>query len=124
MSMEMTKIQHLQAILDKTVHIRGGLKSEDLDMVINALDEREALIAAYLDNNLGGFTGECASIAAQIMQLNADNEADLKRLMGECQESLLEARRKIKELQAGKKATKQYHGTAAANHGAVFDLKK
>ena len=122
--MEMTKRQFLQAILDKTEHVRGGIEAENIDMVMNALDEREELIAAYVKKNLGGFTGEYAPIAARIMQMNAENERDLKRQMDVCNEKILEARRKVKELQTGKKAANQYHGVAAANYGAVFDFKR
>jgi hypothetical protein len=56
--------------------------------------------------------------------MDAANDKDLKAMMDECNGSLLEARRKIKELQTGKKATNQYHGAAAANRGAVFDFKR
>ncbi|MDR3013260.1 MAG: hypothetical protein LBU70_08635 [Chitinispirillales bacterium] len=123
--MEMTKAQLLQAILDKTVHVRAGIDAEDIDRVINALDERESLIAMYDEKKHGGpTTSDSAPIAAQIMQLNADNQRDLKKLMDECNEKVFEARRKIKELQAGKKATVQYHGAASANYGSVFDFKQ
>jgi predicted HicB family RNase H-like nuclease len=122
--MEMTKLQHLNAILDKTVHIRNGLNAEDMDIVVNALDEREDLIAAFINKNFGGFTGECAPVAAKIMEMNAENERDLKKMMDACNEKVLEARRKIKELQTGKKATNQYHGAVAANYGAAFDFKR
>jgi hypothetical protein len=120
----MNQKQLLDAILDKTSHIRGGIASQDADIVINAIDEREDLIAAYIGGNFGPLTGECLKIAGDIASMDCENTAGFKKMMDECEEKLFEARRKIKELQAGKKAANQYHGVAGANRGAVFDFKQ
>ncbi len=114
----------LTAILDKTTHIRGGLAAKDIDIVSGALDERGELIAAYLRSNFGPPMGECASITTKIAEMDVENNRVLKAMMDECNESLFEARRKIKELQTGKKAAGQYHGATEANRGAVFDFKR
>jgi hypothetical protein len=116
--------QLLTAILDKTTHIRGGLAAKDIDIVTGALEERGELIAAYLRSNFGPPTGECAVITAKISELDVENNRALKAMMDECNEGLFEARRKIKELQTGKKAAGQYHGVSRANSGAVFDFKR
>jgi len=120
----MTQRQFLTEILDKTSHIRGGITMQDVDTVVNAIDEREELIAAYLRANFGPLDGDCMRIARQIAALDEENTAGLKKMMDECQEKVFEARRKIKELQTGKKATHQYHGAAGSNRGAVFDFKQ
>jgi len=115
----------LSEILDKTTHIRGGLAAKDMDIVIGALDERGELIAAYLRADFGPPAGECAAITAKISGMDAENNRVLKALMDECNEGLFEARRKIKELQTGKKATGQYHGAVGGgSSGAVFDFKR
>jgi len=118
--------QLLSAILDKTTHIRGGLAANDIDIVSGALDERGELIAAYIRSNFGPPAGECAAITAKISEMDLENNRVLKAMMDECNEGLFEARRKIKELQTGKKAAGQYHGGAVAggNSGAVFDFKR
>jgi len=116
--------QLLTAIFDKTTHIRGGLTARDIDIVVGALDEREELIKAYIRGNFGPPTGECAKITAKISEMDVENNRVLKAMMDECGEKLFEARRKIKELQVGKKAAGQYHGVADVNHGAVFDFKR
>jgi len=115
--------QLLSEILDKTTHIRGGLAAKDIDIVAGALDEREELIAAYLRADFGPFVGECAAITAKISAMDVENNRVLKAMMDECSEGLFEARRKIKELQTGKKAAGQYHGGASGGSGAVFDFK-
>jgi hypothetical protein len=120
----MTQFQLLTAIFDKTSHIRGGIVARDVEIVINALDEREGLIAAYDRGNFGPITGECVKVADDIATMDGENHRGLKEMMDECGEKLFEARRKIRELQTGKKATHQYHGTAGANRGAVFDFKQ
>jgi hypothetical protein len=119
----MTQQQLLTAILDKTTHIRGGLSAQDIDTVINALNERDELIAAYGKAKFPPPSGECAKIAAKITEMDVENNHNLKAQMDDCNEKLFEARRKIKELQTGKKAAGQYHGVAGANRGAVFDFK-
>ena len=119
----MTQHQLLTAILEKTAHIRGGLSAQDIDTVVNALGEREGLIAAYGEAKFPAPCGECAEIAAKITAMDAENNRSLKAQMDDCSEKLFEARRKIKELQTGKKAAGQYHGAAGANRGAVFDFK-
>jgi hypothetical protein len=119
----MTQLQLLTAILDKTTHIRGGLSAQDIDTVITALGEREELIEDYRNGKFPRPSGECAKIAAKITEMDEENNRNLKALMDDCSEKLFEARRKIKELQTGKKAAGQYHGTAGANRGAVFDFK-
>jgi hypothetical protein len=116
--------QLLEAILDKTSHVRNGLAAKDMDIVVCALNEREDLISRYSKSNFGALNAECAKIAYKISDMNAENSKNLKALMDECQESLMEARRKIQELKTGKKATHQYHGAASANRGAVFDFKR
>jgi hypothetical protein len=120
----MTQQQILEAILDKTAHIRGGIAAGDIDIVAGALDERETLIADYGNGGFGPPSGECAIIASRIAEMDAENSRGLKKMMDECGDKLFEARRKIRELQTGKKAAGQYHGAANANRGAVFDFKK
>ena len=120
----MSQRQLLEAIFDKTSHIRGGIVSEDVDIVVNAIDEREELIALYIRGDFGPLTGECLRIAREIASLDNENNAGFKKMMDECEEKLFEARRKIKELQTGKKAANQYHGAAGANRGAAFDFKQ
>jgi hypothetical protein len=118
--------QLLTAILDKTAHIRGGLAAKDIDIVTGALDERGELIASYIRSNFGPPVGECASIISKISEMDLENNRNLKAMMDECNDGLFEARRKIKELQTGKKATGQYYGGGATdtNRGAVFDFKR
>ncbi|MDR2578548.1 MAG: hypothetical protein LBC70_07055 [Chitinispirillales bacterium] len=120
----MTQLKLLESILDKTSHIRGGLAARDMDIVETAIGERDDLIASYAGGKFGALSAECAKIAAQITAMDAENQCALKAQMDECNESLFEARRKIKELQTGKKATNQYYGAAASNRGAVFDFMK
>jgi len=120
----MTQRQLLEAIFDKTSHIRGGIAAQDVDMVINALDEREEFIAAYRDAKFARASGECAAISAKISAMDSENSKGLQAMMDDCGEKLFEARRKIKELQNGKKATAQYHGVADGNRGAVFDFHR
>jgi len=120
----MTQMQMLMAIFDKTGHVRGGIVSQDVDIVVNALDEREALIASYLRGNYGPLSADCMKVAKDIASMDEENSSGLKKMMDECGEKLFEARRKIKELQTGKKAAHQYHGVAGANRGAVFDFKQ
>jgi Mg2+ and Co2+ transporter CorA len=121
----MNQQQLLEAILEKTSHVRNGIKDRDMDIVENALDEREALIAQY---SVSGFGvpphGECSRIVTQIMELNTENNRVLKSLMDECNEKVFEARREIKKLKTGKQATHQYHGAVGAGRGGVFDFKK
>jgi len=119
-----TQRQLLTAILDKTTHIRGGLAAKDIDIVDSALNERGELISAYIRSNFGPPKGECAAITAKISEMDVENNKALKSMMDECNEGLFEARRKIKELQTGKKAAGQYHGATEANRGAVFDFKR
>jgi len=118
----MTQQQLLEAILDKTDHVRGGIAAHDMDIVTNALDEREALIARYAEGKFGPVTGVCSNIASQIAKMDAENNKNLKTMMDECNEKVFEARRKLKELQTGKKATVQYHGASGGNRGQVFDF--
>lgn len=120
----MDQKQLLTAILDKTTHIRGGLEAQDIDIVAGALDERGELIAAYIRSNFGPPVGENAAIISRISAMDVENNRVLKALMDDCGDKLFEARRKIKELQTGKKAAGQYHGVAGANQGAVFDFKQ
>jgi len=116
--------QLLEAILDKTSHIRGGIATQDAEIVINAIDEREELIASYIRGNFGPMTGECMKIAREIAAMDEENTLGFRKMMNACQEKVFEARRKIKELQSGKKVTNQYYGVAGANRGAVFDFKR
>jgi len=118
----MTQQQLLEAVLDKTDHVRGGIAVQDMDIVSNALDEREELITEYAEKKFGPVTGVCSHIASQIARLDAENSKGLKAMMDECNEKVFEARRKVKELQTGKKATVQYHGAADGNRGRVFDF--
>jgi hypothetical protein len=118
------QLQLLTAILDKTTHIRGGLAAKDIDIVSGALDERGELIAAYIRSNFGPPTGECAALTTKISEMDVENNRVLKAMMDECSDGLFEARRKIKELQTGKKAAGQYHGATDANRGAVFDFMR
>jgi len=121
----MTQQQLLEAILDKTAHIRGGIVSGDIDIVANALDEREALISNYAGGGFSAPAGEAAIVASRIAEMDVENSQGLKKMMDECGEKLFEARRKIKELQTGKKAAGQYQGAASGgNRGAVLDFKK
>ncbi|MDR2693837.1 MAG: hypothetical protein LBB74_06440 [Chitinispirillales bacterium] len=116
--------QLLTEILDKTTHIRGGLAAKDIDIVDGALSERGELISAYIRANFGPPAGECAALTSKISEMDLENNRVLKAMMDECSEGLFEARRKIKELQTGKKAAGQYHGAAQSNSGAVFDFKR
>jgi len=118
----MTQQQLLEAILDKTNHVRAGIAAQDMDIVANALDEREGLIAEYADKKFGVAAGVCAVIASQIAKLDAANNRSLKTMMDDCNEKVFEARRKIKELKTGQKATIRYHGAEGANRGRVFDF--
>ena len=119
----MTQQELLEAILDKTNHVRSGIASQDMDIVSNALDEREELIVEYAERKFGPVSGKCSLIAAQIAKIDAENNQNLKAQMDECNEKVFEARRKIKELQTGKKATTQYHGASGGGHrGQVFDF--
>ena len=120
----MSQKQVLDAIFDKTAHIRGGLAAMDMDIVINALDERETLIASYISGNYAPLSGECAQVASRIAQLDRENTDNLKKMMDECNEKVLEARRKIKELQTGKKAATQYHGGGVAVRSSALDFKQ
>jgi CTP:molybdopterin cytidylyltransferase MocA len=115
----------LSEIFDKTTHIRGGLAANDIDIVAGALDERGELIGAYIRSDFGPPAGECARVIAKISELDFENNRALKAMMDECGDKLKEARRKIKELQVGKKAAGQYQGGASGgNRGAVFDLER
>jgi hypothetical protein len=118
----MTQQELLEAILDKTNHVRGGISSRDMDIVSNALDEREGLIVEYAERKFGPVSGLCAQIANAIAKIDAENNKNLKAQMDECSEQLFEARRKVKELQTGKKATTQYHGASDGHRGQVFDF--
>jgi hypothetical protein len=121
----MNQQQLLTSILDKTTHIRGGLAAGDIDIVAGALDERGELINEYIRSNFGPPVGDCARITAKISEMDLQNNRALKAMMNECGEKLFEARRKIKELQVGKKATGQYHGATGGNQqGVVFDFKR
>jgi hypothetical protein len=121
----MTQQQMLSAIFDKTTHIRGGLAANDIDIIAGALDERGELIGKYIGSDFGPPAGECAKIIAKISELDLENNRALKVMMDDCGEKLKEARRKIKELQVGKKAAGQYHGApSGGNQGAVFDFKR
>ena len=120
----MNQEQLLEAILDKTAHVRGGIDAQDMNIVHNALDERDKLIAMYAQKKFGPARGKCAELAARVKEQDDKNTKSLQALMDDCGEKLFEARRKIKELETGKKATVQYHGATGAGRGRVFDFKQ
>ncbi|MCL2689103.1 MAG: hypothetical protein FWE57_04565 [Chitinispirillia bacterium] len=117
--------QFLQAILEKTSHVHGGIEAQDMDIVHNALDEREDLISQYAKKKFGPANkGKCAELADRVKALDAQNSKLLKVLMDDASEKIFEARRELKALETGKKATKQYRGTQNAGHGEVLDFKQ
>ena len=121
----MNQEQFLQAILDKTSHVRGGIEAQDMDIVNSALDERETLINDYAKKKFGpANSGKCGQLAERITALDEQNSKALKVLMDSASEKIYEARREIKALETGKKATTQYHGAQNAGRGGVLDFKQ
>jgi len=120
----MNQQELLEAILDKTVHMRGGISAQDIDMVLNALDEREKLIEMYAQKKFAPPNSKCAELAARIKEHDKQNSKDLQKLMDDASEKVFEARREIKKLGTGRKATVQYHGAAGAGRGGVLDFKQ
>ncbi|MDR0305277.1 MAG: hypothetical protein LBI42_00400 [Chitinispirillales bacterium] len=119
----MNQQELLEAILDRTVYVRGGINAKDMDIVDNALSEREELIYMYGKKNFGPVKGKCAELAAKINEIDTQNSKSLALQMDEASEKLFEARRKIKELTTGKKATTQYYGGAGIRQGNALDFK-
>ena len=96
-----------------------------MDIVNRALDEREELIGEYAKKKFGPANkGKCGQLAERITLLDGQNQKSLKVLMDDASEKLFEARREIKALETGKKATKQYHGVQNAGRGGNLDFKQ
>lgn len=113
----------LEAILEKTVHVNGGLKALDMDIVEKALQEREELIASLDQSPLLSSDSECQRIVRKIQLLDGENHALLSKAMKLCSDDMSETRRRIMELETGKKAAEQYQNPSGSPRGAVFDLK-
>jgi len=113
----------LEAILEKTAHVNGGLKALDMDIVEKALQEREALISSLGSSPSLSSDNECQRLARQIQLLDTENRTLLSGAMAQCSEDMSETRRRIMELETGKKAAEQYQNPAGIARGAVFDLK-
>jgi len=121
----MNQEQFLQAILDKTSHVRGGIQARDMDIVHNALDERDTLISEYAKKKFSPANkGKCGELAERIKALDEQNQKSLKVLMDEASEKIFEARREMKALETGKKAATVYHGAQNAGRGGVLDFKQ
>ena len=96
-----------------------------MDIVHNALDEREALIGEYAKKKFGPANrGKCSELADRIKKLDEQNNKSLKVLMDGANEKIFEARRELKALETGKKATTVYHGAQNAGRGGVLDFKQ
>lgn len=120
----MNQEQFLQAILEKTSHVRGGVEAQDMDIVHNALDERDELISEYAKKKFAPVKGKCKQLADSIKVLDEQINKSLKVLMDDASEKIFEARREMKALETGKKATKQYRGAQNAGRGDVLDFKQ
>lgn len=120
----MTSKEYLEAVLEKTVHINGGIKAGDMDIVSKALESREELIKSFGQNKINTSDPALLQTAQKIQSLDEENRRILKDSMKSCESEMFEVRRRLMEVETGKKATEQYHLAGGRSRGAVFDLKR
>ncbi len=118
----MDRQEHLEAILECTVFINSGLKTGDMDIVLNALEKRAGLISSYGYGKFDSSETAGQKLVKQIHIIDKENKKLLSQSMKQCSGKMGEIRYRIMELENGKKATTQYQNPIGFR-GAVFDLK-
>ncbi|MFP4014996.1 MAG: hypothetical protein ACLFVQ_12995 [Chitinispirillaceae bacterium] len=120
----MTVKEYLEAVLEKTVHINGGIKAGDMDIVLKALGAREEMIESFGQNRINTSDPVLLQIAQKIQSVDGENRRLLRDSMKSCESEMFEVRRRLMEVETGKKAAEQYHLAGGGSRGAMFDLKR
>lgn len=114
----------LTQIVEKTHHIRAGLISEDEDMVLTAVEERDDLIKAYVALSPKTQSVEIDQLLKEIQSLDQDNEKMLKAFMKKVEHEANENKVQLAMLQKGKQVANKYENPYSRLGGSVLDLKK
>ncbi|MFP4242074.1 MAG: hypothetical protein ACLFQB_07565 [Chitinispirillaceae bacterium] len=120
----MTSEEYLKAVLENTIHINGGIKAGDMDIVLKAIQAKEELLTSFGQTKIDVSDPVLSQIAQQIRFLDKENRCLLTESRKKCESDMFEVKRRVMELETGKKAAEQYHFPTGRPRGAKFDMKR